>query len=99
MKIIMFTAALALGTVATAQTTQAPGNTAPELDARGVPVVSDPATAPAGWNQPATMVPAGTPPPSPPAATVPTSSTGPLPPCSKTVTDRCTQTYERGVRG
>jgi hypothetical protein len=23
---------------------------------------------------------------------------GPLPACSRTVTDRCTQTYERGVR-
>jgi hypothetical protein len=25
-------------------------------------------------------------------------SAGTLPPCSRTVTDRCTQTYERGVR-
>ena len=27
-----------------------------------------------------------------------TGSAGALPPCSRTVTDRCTQTYERGVR-
>ncbi|HZG08605.1 MAG TPA: hypothetical protein VEZ70_06475 [Allosphingosinicella sp.] len=27
-----------------------------------------------------------------------TMTAGTLPPCSRTVTDRCTQTYERGVR-
>jgi hypothetical protein len=27
-----------------------------------------------------------------------TRASGALPPCSRTVTDRCTQTYERGVR-
>lgn len=72
----------------------APGNAAPETDARGIPVISAPAEAPAGYNQPAQTVPAGSPmptvaPPTPAAA-------GPLPPCTRTVTDRCTQTYERG---
>lgn len=74
--------------------TVAPGNTSPETDARGIAVISASAEAPAGYNQPAQMVPAGTPmptvaPPTPTAA-------GPLPPCTRTVTDRCTQTYERG---
>ena len=33
--------------------TSAPGNSAPERDARGIPVISDPADVPAGFNQPA----------------------------------------------
>jgi hypothetical protein len=74
--------------------TVAPGNTAPERDARGIPVVSAPATAPAGYNQGAQMLPAGTPMPTM-ARPTPTAA-GDLPPCSRTVTDRCTQTYERG---
>ena len=103
MKLIIVAAALMLGGAAVAQTTEepaatpttvAPGNTSPETDARGIPVISAPAEAPAGYNQPARTVPAGTPmptvaPPTPTAA-------GPLPPCTRTVTDRCTQTYERG---
>jgi hypothetical protein len=107
MKLIMMAAALMLGGAAAAQTTEetttttaaagqtvAPGNSSPETDARGIPVVSDPATAPAGYNQPAQTVPAGTPLPTV-ARPAPTSA-GPLPPCTRTVTDRCTQTYERG---
>ena len=74
--------------------TVAPGNTSPERDARGIPVVSAPAAAPGGYNPPAQMVPAGTPRPTV-AAPTPTAA-GPLPPCTRTVTDRCTQTYERG---
>ena len=94
MKLVILAAALTLGGAAAAQTTVAPDNSAPERDARGIPVVSAPATAPAGYNQPAQTVPAGTAPPTV-AAPTPTSA-GPLPPCTRTVTDRCTQTYERG---
>jgi hypothetical protein len=103
MKLIIMAAALSLGAPPVAQTTTtemttgqtvAPGNTSPELDARGIPVISAPAAAPAGYNQPAQTVPAGTPMPTV-AAPTPTSA-GPLPPCTRTVTDRCTQTYERG---
>ena len=92
------TAAPAPGTMSTmdmgAAQTVAPGNNSPETDARGIKVISDAATAPAGYNQPARTVPVGSPmptvaPPTPTAA-------GPLPPCTRTVTDRCTQTYERG---
>jgi hypothetical protein len=74
--------------------TVAAGNTAPETDARGIKVISDAATAPAGYNQPAHTVPVGSPMPTV-APPTPTAS-GPLPPCTRTVTDRCTQTYERG---
>jgi hypothetical protein len=104
MKLIRMAAALTLGGAAVAQTTDmaaaggqtvAPDNSAPERDARGIAVISAPATAPAGYNQPAQTVPAGTPPPAMgPAPTM--GSAGPLPPCTKTVTDHCTQTYERG---
>jgi hypothetical protein len=74
--------------------TVAPGNTSPETDARGIPVVSAPAAAPAGYNEGARTVPAGSPMPTV-APPTPTASS-PLPPCTRTVTDRCTQTYERG---
>ena len=91
------TAAPAPGNMSTMRTggqTVAPGNTSPETDARGIAVISAPAEAPAGYNQGARTVPAGTPVPTvaPPTST----ASGPLPPCTRTVTDRCTQTYERG---
>jgi len=97
MKALPFAAAvLTLAGTAYAQTsTVAPSNSAPARDARGIPVVSAPAVAPAGWNVPygsgAPTAPASQPAPSMGAATD-------LPPCSRTVTDRCVQTYERGVR-
>ena len=101
MKLVVFAAVLGLSSAALAQETVAPGNTAPERDARGIPVVSDPATAPAGANQPVSV---------PPGAQVVVNTnqssvfatqapaTAELPPCSRTVTDRCVQTYERGSR-
>ncbi|HEX9931583.1 MAG TPA: hypothetical protein VGB08_01940 [Allosphingosinicella sp.] len=107
MKSILFGAALLLGTAALAQptttpsTTQgaggtvAPGNTNPETDARGIAVISAPAVAPAGWNQPLGSG-TGTAPANQPAASMGAASD--LPPCSRTVTDRCVQTYERGAR-
>ena len=99
MKSALFAAALLFGTAAVAQQTVAPANTNVERDARGIPVVSDPATAPAGTNQ--------APPPGPgptlaapnQAAAIATQpSTGEKPPCSRTITDNCTQTYERPRR-
>jgi hypothetical protein len=109
MKPMIFAAALMLSGAAFAQTTDttttdsmsttsattvAPGNMNPERDARGIAVVSDPATAPAGWNAPP-----GTPGVANASASAPPQgSAGPLPPCTRTVTDRCTQTYERGVK-
>jgi len=58
------------------------------------------AVAPPGTNQPfnpppgAVIAPAA----NQAAAFTPQSATTDYPPCSKTVTDRCIQTYERGVR-
>lgn len=83
-----------MSTMRTGGQTVAPGNSSPETDARGIPVVSAPAEAPTGYNQPARTVPAGS--PMPTVASPPTTAAGPLPPCTRTVTDRCTQTYERG---
>ena len=76
-----------------------PSNADPERDARGIAVISDPATVPAGFNgtpeplnamggpllDPATGEPAATPDPAYPA-------------CTRTVTDNCVQTYERHRR-
>jgi hypothetical protein len=104
MKSVMFAAALLLGTAAYAQdtsgtaqgtmaggTTVAPSNAAPERDARGIPVISAEATAPAGWNQPP-----GTPGAAPASSPAPSMGTAPdLPPCTRKVTDHCKQTYER----
>ena len=70
-----------------------PSNTAPERDARGIPVISAPAVAPAGFNNPpgmgGPMVDASQPP-------APQPATQSYPPCTRTVTDHCVQTYERG---
>lgn len=81
-------------TTATSQVAQ-PSNASPELDARGIPVISDPATVPAGFNAPpglgGPMVDASSPP-------APQPATENYPACSRTVTDNCVQTYERGRR-
>ena len=115
MKTILFaTAALAIGGTALAQTTPdtsattsgtqgtttvAPANTTPARDARGIPVISDPATAPAGVNLP-TSAGAGqvVPAPNQAAAFATQPSTENYPVCSRTVTDNCVQNYERGRR-
>jgi hypothetical protein len=100
----MFAAALLIGTAAYAQDTSTqgsgtmaggqtvePSNAAPKRDARGVPVISAPATAPTGFN-----LPPGTPGAAPASGPAPSmGDAGPLPPCSRHVTDHCTQTYER----
>jgi hypothetical protein len=81
-------------------TTVAPSNAAPERDARGIPVISDAAVAPAGANQ-AVVVPPGAqvvPNPNQAAAFQTQASTDSYPACSRTVTDNCVQTYERPHR-
>lgn len=79
--------------------TVAPGNENPEEDARGIAVVSDAATAPAGANQPISAPPGATIVPSANQSAV--FATEPAqqeyPPCTREVTDNCVQTYERGV--
>ena len=99
MKFIIAAAALFTAGVAIAQDTPPqtvpPANSAPERDARGIPVVSDPATAPAGTNAPVPPGPVMVN-PNQAAAFATQPSTGEKPPCSRTVTDNCTQTYEVG---
>ena len=81
-------------TTATSQVAQ-PSNASPELDARGIPVISDPAHVPAGFNPAPGMGGPLVDPASPPA---PQPATENYPACSRTVTDNCVQTYERGRR-
>ena len=80
-----------------------PSNAAPEHDARGIAVISDAAMVPAGYNgTPETLVGTGGPLVDPAdtaatgeSATMPDAS---YPACTRTVTDNCLQTYERGRR-
>ena len=97
MKKLIFCAAFVMGTAAFAQ--QPSGNTVSDpsqstgprgVTQQGTDPAGQPCT-PAGFNQGASVYPpcAGTMAP-PPAADMPA--------CSRTVTDNCIQTYERGVR-
>ena len=93
MKSILVLTALAIGTAAMAQS-----NAAPERDARGIPVVSAPATAPAGANQ-TNPVPAGaqvTANPNQASVFQTQPANKEYPPCTRDMTDGCVQTYERG---
>lgn len=95
MKLVLFAAALSFGTAALAQQTD---TSAPERDARGIPVVSSQATALSGANQ-AVTVPAGVqsvPAPNQSAVFATQASTKTYPPCTRDMTDGCVQTYERG---
>ncbi len=87
------TAMPAAAPVATGTQVSMPGNTNPELDARGIPVISDPANVPAGFNMTpgigGPLVDASSPPPTEPA-------TESYPACTREITDNCLQTYERG---
>lgn len=69
-------------------TTVAPDNSNPEHDARGIAVISDPATVPPGFN--------GTPASAVGGPLEPVAGDASYPPCSRTITDNCLQTYERG---
>lgn len=97
MKLVLFAAAaLTVGTAGLAQETVAPANTNVERDARGIPVVSAPATAPAGANQVvqaaagAQVVAA----PNQSAVFATQASTRTYQPCTREITDGCVQTYE-----
>lgn len=114
MKTAIFAVALFSGTAALAQTevmttspapvvastgsVAMPSNAAPERDARGIAVISDPATVPAGFNGTPDALNAtggplldanGNPVAGPDAA---------YPACTRHVTDNCVQTYERQGR-
>ena len=114
MRSLLFAAALLTSTAAISQTTDTtttttvadpatssvvmPSNAAPERDARGIPVISAPAVAPTGFNQAPGMNGVGGPYVDPSQPPAPTTALGDYPPCTRTVTDHCIQTYERGVR-
>jgi hypothetical protein len=69
-----------------------PANTAPERDARGIAVLSDPAIAPPGWNGTPAAAMGG--PLLDPATGEPAAAADDYPPCTASVTDNCLQTYE-----
>ena len=69
-------------------TSVAPDNSNPEHDARGIAVISDPASVPPGFNG-TTAVAVGGP-------LEPVAGDDSYPACSATITDNCLQTYERG---
>ncbi len=69
-----------------------PSNADPEHDARGIAVISDPATVPAGFNGTAAGAVGG--PLIDPATGAEAEDSYPA--CTATVTDNCLQTYERG---
>jgi hypothetical protein len=95
MKALLFAAALVTGSgIAIAQT-------APATDARGIPVVSKDAVAPSGANQTVPTTPGVqlVPAPNQQAVFAPQPATETFPPCTRERTDRCVQTYERGVTG
>ena len=83
-------------TMASGQIVQ-PSNMNPERDARGIPVISDPAVAPAGWNG-AGGTAVGGPLVDPATGQTVLGADASYPPCTATVTDNCVQTYVRGTR-
>ena len=112
MRKALFAAALLLSSAAFAQTTTVttpppadtatspvvmPDNSAPRVDNNGNTVISHPAVAPPGFNQAPGMNGVGGPYVDPSQPPAPTAAIGDYPPCSRTVTDHCIQTYERGV--
>jgi hypothetical protein len=74
-----------------------PSNAAPERDARGIPVISDPAVVPSGYNG-TTGAGVGGPMVDPATGQTMTGADASYPACTRTVTDNCVQTYERGRR-
>jgi hypothetical protein len=71
-----------------------PSNANPERDARGIAVLSDPATVPAGWNGTPAGDAMGGPELDPVTGEPVAADTYPA--CTATVTDNCLQTYEKG---
>ena len=72
---------------------QQPSNANPELDARGIAVISDPAVIPAGFNGTVGTAVGG---PLVDPATGVEMAADSYPACTAEITDNCLQTYERG---
>jgi hypothetical protein len=71
-----------------------PSNAAPERDARGIAVISDPAVVPPGWNGVAATAMGG--PELDPATGEAVGADSTYPACTAARTDNCLQTYEKG---
>ena len=89
----VYAAAPAAGGEATAAIVQ-PSNSDPELDARGIPVISAAAIVPPGWNGTAAGTAMGGPELDP--ATGEARAPDSYPACTADVTDKCLQEYEVG---
>lgn len=73
-----------------------PDNSAPERDARGIPVISAPAHVPAGWNGSVGSAVGG--PLVDPSTGQPVEADETYPACTAQITDNCVQAYEVGRR-
>lgn len=83
-------------TVASTGQVALPSNASPELDARGIVVISDAAMVPAGFNgTPEPLNGMGGPLLDPAAGEPAATPDASYPACTRTVTDNCVQTYER----
>lgn len=104
MKTFVFAAALMIGTAALAQSGETVSDQSQSTGPQGITQQgTDPdgmGTAPPGTNQPVNAPPGAriVPADNQSAAFAPRPATTEYPPCSKTVTDGCVQTYEKGVR-
>jgi hypothetical protein len=90
--------AMATPAVASTGSVVQPSNVHPRRDERGIRVISMAAVVPAGWNGTASTNTGMGGPMLDPNTGQPVSDTGNYPACSRTVTDKCVQTYERGRR-
>ena len=73
-----------------------PSNVNPELDARGIAVISAPAVVPDGWNGTLSMG-IGGPEVDPVTGEMIEGADATYPACTAEITDNCVQKYERGV--
>lgn len=98
MKTALFAAALLFGGTAVAAVQNVTDGSAPERDARGIPVISAPASAPAGANQAVNPAPGAqvVPAPNQSAVFATQQATGEYPACTREITDNCVQAYEVG---
>jgi hypothetical protein len=88
----------AMSTTAPTGSVVEPSNANPRRDERGIAVISMAAVVPAGWNGASDTGTGMGGPLLDPNTGQPVSDTGSYPPCSRSVTDKCVQTYERHRR-
>jgi hypothetical protein len=89
---------MAMNATASTGSVVEPSNANPRRDERGIRVISMAAVVPAGWNGTASTGTGMGGPMLDPNTGQPVSDTGNYPACSRSVTDKCVQTYERHRR-